>query len=226
MENHTMEHAESRDEVNFEKGEVLKTFMDKKNILIFNPKQLEDKEHMEKQSFSEENELKEESLPLHTKTRKYIIKMHRSTLYRKFMIFLMVLFTLSITLRDPDPTASLNQTTDLIEKVLHCLFLIAFTLKLIALPRFRYGFLVIEVISLLSGLTILFLEEEEVLKYIRAVRCLRLLLFLEIAPMKNPFNGLLKGTKNLAKLLIPALFVIYIYSIVGFYSFSGKWLLT
>ena len=38
MENPTMEHAESKDEVNFEKGEMmLKTFMDKKNILIFNP---------------------------------------------------------------------------------------------------------------------------------------------------------------------------------------------
>ena len=63
---------------------------------------------MEKHSFSEENELKEESLPLQTKIRKNIIKMYKSTLYKKFMIFLMVMFTLSITLRDPDPSKSLN----------------------------------------------------------------------------------------------------------------------
>ena len=63
---------------------------------------------MEKHSFSEENELKEESLPLPTKIRKNIIKMYKSTLYKKFMIFLMVMFTLSITLRDPDPSKSLN----------------------------------------------------------------------------------------------------------------------
>ena len=108
------------------------------------------------------------------------------------------------------------------EKILHILFLIGFIIKLIVCPKFRYGFLAIEIISLLSGLSILFLQEEKVLKYIRAIRCLRLLLFLEIAPMKNPFNNLLKASKNLVKLLIPAFFVIYIYSIVGFYSFSGK----
>ena len=63
---------------------------------------------MEKHSFSEENELKEESLPLPTKIRKNIIKMYKSTLYKKFMIFLMVMFTLAITLKDPDPSKSLN----------------------------------------------------------------------------------------------------------------------
>ena len=60
-----------------------------------------------------------------------------------------------------------------------------------------------------------------ILKYAKALRCLRLLLLVRETNLIVPSYNMLTSLKSIRKVLCPAILFVYIYAIIGLYSFSG-----
>jgi hypothetical protein len=72
------------------------------------------------------------------------------------------------------------------------------------------------------GITGYLLEEGEVLRYVKAFRALRLIFLIkEIKFLNEPTTHLITALAKVGNILIPCLLIIYVYAVVGLYSFSG-----
>lgn len=67
------------------------------------------------------------------------------------------------------------------------------------------------------------LEDDEVSRYFKALRTFRLIFLIkEIRIFNEPASYLMTALAKVGNILIPALFIIYIYAVVGLYTFSGN----
>ena len=66
------------------------------------------------------------------------------------------------------------------------------------------------------------LQEEEVAKYFQAVRAFRIaFLIKEVQALNEQMQVLVSSVKKASNVLVPALCLLYVYAVVGLYSFSG-----
>jgi len=61
-----------------------------------------------------------------------------------------------------------------------------------------------------------------IIMYVKALRCLRLLLIVRETSLIVPAFNMLTSLKSISNVLGPAILFIYIYAIIGLYSFSSN----
>jgi hypothetical protein len=79
----------------------------------------------------------------------------------------------------------------------------------------------VEIILFASGLMAL-KGPVAILKYAKALRCLRILLLVREMNLIMPIYNMLTSLKSIRKVLCPAILFVIIYAIIGLYSFSSN----
>ena len=78
-------------------------------------------------------------------------------------------------------------------------------------------------LTIVSGFIGYGLTDSEVQRYFKAIRALKLLFLIkEVKIFNEPASHLVNALAKVGNILIPALFIIYIYAVVGLYTFSGN----
>ena len=71
------------------------------------------------------------------------------------------------------------------------------------------------------------MPNDEISRYFKALRTLRLLYFIkELEFLNKPASDLMLALAKIGNLLIPAIVIIYVYAVVGLYAFAGIFIKT
>ena len=133
-----------------------------------------------------------------------------------------IIFAFIMMINEPDGKDEITKIANSLAMVCNYVFLIFAVLRLLSLEPFHWGWCSLELISLIAGLSQIFVINETALRILQAISCLRLLIIVRTTSLFTPFNNMIRAMKNANKIIIPALALIYLYSIIGLYSFSGK----
>ena len=116
-----------------------------------------------------------------------------------------------------------SNVASILELVCHILFFIYFIVRLLEWKNEKIFWLLFDFLLVISGIVAYSLEDGEPQRYFKAFRTLRLIYFIkEIKFLNEPSAHLIMALAKVGNLLIPALLIIYIYAVVGLYSFSGS----
>jgi hypothetical protein len=78
------------------------------------------------------------------------------------------------------------------------------------------------VVSIISGLCGCLISDPEISRYLKAIRTIKLLFIIkEIEILCKPASDLMNALAKVGNILIPAIVIIYVYAVVGLYTFSG-----
>ena len=85
--------------------------------------------------------------------------------------------------------------------------------------------MILDFLTIICGFVGYGLNNDDVARYFKAIRALRLLFIIkEIKILNEPANSLMTALAKVGNVLIPALFIIYIYAVVGLYTFAGNFI--
>ena len=105
------------------------------------------------------------------------------------------------------------------------IFLLLFLVKLANHQQYEKLWLVVDLMTVVATFLGIHIQHEEVSRYFRAVRTLRIaFLIKEIEVLNQQMHILISSVKKASNVLVPALCLLYIYAAVGLYSFSGTYL--
>lgn len=93
--------------------------------------------------------------------------------------------------------------------------------------------MILDISSVIIGLVALFLPDEQfdlttgktffAKNALKAFRSIKILYFIKIfSPINQAASNLLNSLQNVGSVLVPAAVFIYMYAIIGLFSFSGK----
>ena len=109
----------------------------------------------------------------------------------------------------------------IIEEVCQALFLIRLVLKLAIIEKQEIFWILFDLITIISSFIGHHIDIE-VGRYFLAIRALKFLLLIrEISFLNEEVGVLMNSLKKAICILAPALCLIYVYTIVGLYSFHG-----
>ena len=85
--------------------------------------------------------------------------------------------------------------------------------------------MILDFLTIICGFVGYGLNNDDVARYFKAIRALRLLFIIkEIKILNEPANSLMTALAKVGNVLIPALLIIYIYAVVGLYTFAGNFI--
>lgn len=90
-------------------------------------------------------------------------------------------------------------------------------LRMVGIDSFKC---IIELLTFLCGILWVF-RPLIILKYVKMLRPLRILVIIRDTSLIVPTYNLFTSVKSISKVLFPAILTIYIYAIIGLYTFSG-----
>lgn len=117
----------------------------------------------------------------------------------------------------------MTYVANIIELVCHSFFILLFFVKCMCFKKGEsWVFLGLDLFCIVTGVIGGALHNNEVARYFKAMRTLRMLFFIkEISILAKPVQNLLTALAKVGNILIPALVIIYVYAVVGLYTFSG-----
>lgn len=81
----------------------------------------------------------------------------------------------------------------------------------------------IDFFSIIAGIIGCSITEDEVSRYFKAVRTVKLLFLIkEVEILNKPASALMAALAKVGNILVPALVIIYVYAVVGLYTFTGN----
>lgn len=148
---------------------------------------------------------------------------HGHTLFQYAQLITMITFTMTKFFTSPFPAeeGSFYAGMEKLEVACYILFSLLLVVRLVGWRGLEGGLIIVDILTVIGGLILVFADKGEYwTRYVRAFCCIRLFLFIEITPLKIPYGSLIKGMKNISKLLLPAVAIIYIYAIIGLHAFN------
>ena len=151
----------------------------------------------------------------------------KSTCFKVFYFLLMIIFLVAVIGYGSSPNESAKNTFMIIEEVCQGLFLVRLVLKLIVLERSEIIWNLLDFLTIVSAFIGHNISNDETGKYLLAIRALKLIFMIkEVQELNEEVGRFMSSFKKASYILVPALILIYIYAIIGLYSFLGIQFLT
>ena len=151
----------------------------------------------------------------------------KSTCFKVFYFLLMIIFLVAVIGYGSSPNESAKNTFMIIEEVCQGLFLVRLVLKLIVLERSEIIWNLLDFLTIASAFIGHNISNDETGKYLLAIRALKLIFMIkEVQEPNEEVGRFMSSFKKASYILVPALILIYIYAIIGLYSFLGIQFLT
>lgn len=105
--------------------------------------------------------------------------------------------------------------------------MVRLVLKLIVLERSEIIWNLLDFLTIVSAFIGHNISNDETGKYLLAIRALKLIFMIkEVQELNEEVGRFMSSFKKASYILVPALILIYIYAIIGLYSFLGIQFLT
>ena len=119
---------------------------------------------------------------------------------------------------------SIQIYTNKAELICYCLLVVVFACKMRDHGNYSYLYLMTNGVLIGAGFCSLYAPIEAI-RVLKALRVLNLMNLLgKIEALGDTAKNIVNSMQKVLNVLIPAFFIIYIYAIVGLYSFAGKFI--
>ncbi len=153
-------------------------------------------------------------------------------LYRTLNTILNIVYIFAVLIELPDELCAVNKGNDFRCQLSYCIQLgcVVVMCPLLMINAFRLTCVcevkcIVELVTFACGVMWVVHPSVVILKYAKLLRPLRLLLVIGETSLIVPAYNLFTSVKAISKVLFPAVLCIYIYAIVGLYTFSGTFVI-
>lgn len=114
----------------------------------------------------------------------------------------------------------LEKIGEYVEMGCQIVFIFYFIKRVFSCEKKYLLWIILDAMTIGSGCAAFFVNDEETYRYLKALRTLKLLFLLKhVENMKTPVLSCLRALKKAVIILLPAMCLIYVYAVVGLFSF-------
>lgn len=156
---------------------------------------------------------------------------YKSEMYLRINIMVNIVYMFGILIELPDKMCyesdsytfrcGLSYYIQVICLLMICPLFMCKVLRMVGIDSFKC---VIELLTFVCGILWVF-RPLIILRYVKMLRPLRILVIIRDTSLIVPTYNMFTSVKSISKVLFPALLTIYIYAIIGLYTFSGNFVI-
>jgi hypothetical protein len=122
-------------------------------------------------------------------------------------------------LENDDPNNYISNISKKAQYCCHCIFILFVFMRLMSFEPIHLGWCCAECIAFVTGLSTIFVKDKQIIPYLHAASCLRLIIIVRTTQLFQPFLSFIGAFKNVARVVLPALILIYLFAVTGLFAF-------